>query len=65
MAEDGGEDAVGIARIDDDLRDLLAVAKAEVDPGAAGVGRFVDAVADGEVGPLEAFARSDVDDVGL
>ena len=65
MAEDGDEEAVGVARIDDDLRDLLAVAQAEVRPGPAGVGRLVDAVADGEVGPLQAFAAGDVDDVGI
>ncbi len=63
MAEDGGEEAVGAARIDDDLRDLLAVPEAEVGPGPAGVGRFVDAVADREVGPLEALTARDVDDV--
>src|SRR5947209_17558195 len=34
-------------------------------PGLAAVGGFVDAVADGEVGPLESFAAADVDDVGI
>ena len=34
-------------------------------PGLAGVGGFVDAVADGEVGALQAFAAADVDDVGI
>ena len=63
MAEHRDEDAVGIARIDGDLRDLLAVAQAEVRPGLAGVGGLVDAVADGEVGALQAFAAADVDDV--
>ena len=29
------------------------------------VGGFVDAVADGEIGPLQAFAAADVDDVGI
>ena len=63
MAEDGDEEAVRIVRIDGDRRDLLAVAQAEVRPGLAGVGRFVDAVAGGEVGALQAFAAADVDDV--
>ena len=65
VAEDRGEDATGVPRVDDDLRDLLAVAQAEMGPGAAGVGRLVDAIADGEVGPLQALARSDIDDVGI
>ena len=65
VAEDGDEELVGIARIDGDLRDLLAVAQAEVGPGLAGVGGFVDAVADGEIGTLESFAAADVDDVGI
>ena len=63
MAEDRGEDAVRVARVDDDLRDLLPVAQAEVRPGPPRVGRFVDAVADGKVGALQALAARDVDDV--
>ena len=53
----------GIARVDDDLRDLLAVAQAEVRPRLAGVGGLVDAVAGREVGALQPFAAADVDDV--
>jgi hypothetical protein len=37
MTEDGDEQALGIARVNDDLRDLLAVAQAEVGPGLSGV----------------------------
>ena len=40
------------------------VAQAEVRPGLAGVGRLVDAVADREIGPRQAFAAADVEDVG-
>ena len=65
MAEDGDEELVGVARIDGDLRDLLAVAQAEVGPGFAGVGGFVEAIAGGEIGALEAFAAAGVDDVGI
>jgi hypothetical protein len=65
VAENGGEDAIGVAGVDDDLRDLLAVAKAEVGPGEAGVGRLVEAVADGKVGPLQALTRGDIDDAGV
>ena len=56
MAEHGDEDAVRVARVDRDLRDLLPVAQAEVRPGGAGVARAVDAVAGGEVGTLQALA---------
>ena len=65
MSEHGDEEPVGIARVDGDLRNLLAVAQAEMRPGLAGVGGFVDAVADGEVGPLQALAAADVDDVRI
>ena len=63
MAECGDEEAVRILRIDGNLGDLLGVAKAEVRPGLARVGRLVDAVADREVGARQAFAAADVDDV--
>jgi len=65
MAEDGGEEAIGVARIDGEVGNLLAVAKAEMGPGFAGIGGAVDAITDGEVGTVKAFAGSDVDDVGV
>src|SRR6185369_1660443 len=65
VPEDGDEEAVRIVRIDGDHRDLLAVAQSEVRPGFAGIGRFVHAVAGGEVGTLQAFAAADVNDVGI
>src|SRR5439155_9583751 len=40
-------------------------AQAHVLPRLAAVGRFVDAVAGGQVGPLQTLAAADVDDVGL
>ena len=57
------EEPVGIAGIDGHLGNLLAVAQAEVRPGLAGVGGLVDAVADGEVWPMQSFAAADVNDV--
>ena len=65
MAEHRGEDPIRIVRIDGERRDLLAVAQAEVRPGAAGVGRSVDAVAHREVGALQPLAAADVDDVRI
>ena len=51
------EQMIGIARIDRDLRDLLAVAQAEMRPGLARIGRFVDAVADRKIGPMQVLRR--------
>ena len=65
MAEHGDEETIGVLGIDDDLRNLLAVAQAEMRPGLAGVGGFVDAVAGRQVGALQAFAAADVDDVRI
>ena len=64
-AQHGHQQAVGIARVDRDLRDLPALAQAEVAPGASAVRRLVDAVARGEVGPLQPLAAADIDDVGI
>ena len=63
MAEHGDEQPIGVARVDDDVGNLLAVAEAEMRPRLAGVGRLVDAVADRQIGAGEPFAAADVDDV--
>src|SRR5258708_5951978 len=63
MAEHCHEQPVRISWIDGDLRNLLAIAKAKMRPGLAGVDGFVDAIADGKVGPLQAFAASHVNNV--
>ncbi len=63
VAEHGHEEAVGVFRIDRDLRDLLAVAQPEVPPGKPAVDRLVDPVASGKIGPLQSFAAGDVEDV--
>jgi hypothetical protein len=59
------ENAVRVPWIDEHRADLPRVPQPEVLPAASGVGRFVDAVADRQVGPLEAFAAADVDDVRI
>ena len=63
VAEHGDEQPVGVARIDGDRRDHLAVAQAEVLSTSSGVGGLVDAVADREIGADDAGAGADVDDV--
>ena len=65
MAFDGDEEAFRIVRIDDDAGDLLRVAEAEMRPGLSRVGRFVHAVANSEVGTLQAFAAADINNVGI
>src|SRR5512143_3556955 len=65
MAEYRDEQAIWVARVDDDRADLLPVAQAEVLPGFPGIGRFVHAVTGGQIGTLQAFAATDVDDVGI
>ena len=63
MTEHRDEQAIGIARIDDDLWNLLAAAETEVRPRPAGIRRLVDAVASREVGPLQPLA--DVEHIRL
>src|SRR5439155_709912 len=63
MPEHGDEGTVGILRIDGDLRNLLALPKAKVLPAPPAVDGSVDPVSRGQVGPLQAFAASHIDDV--
>jgi len=62
MAEDGGVDALRIARVDPHDGDLLRVGEPHVPPGRAAVGRLVDAVAHREVGTLQPLAAPHVED---
>src|SRR5207237_5152304 len=63
MSEHGSEQAVGVARVNDERRDLLPVAQAQMLPGLAAVAGLVNAIANGKIGPLQAFAAADIDDV--
>ena len=63
MPRHRGKDLVGIARIDGELRNLLAVAQAKVRPGLARVGRFVNAVADRQVRPMQPLTAADIDNI--
>src|ERR1035437_6471996 len=58
------EEAIGILGVDDDGCDLLRFAQSQMLPGAAGIGRFVDTIAYGEIGAAQAFTTSDIDCVG-
>src|SRR5207302_1467603 len=65
MSEHGGNELVGITRMVDESRDLLAIAQAEMRPCLACVRGFVNAVAHGQVGAMQALAAGYVDDVGI
>jgi hypothetical protein len=65
VPEDGDEHAVRVARVDDDLGDLLRVGEAQVRPRLPAVGGLEDPVAGGEVGALQPLAAAGVDHVGV
>jgi len=63
MSRDRHQQFVVIAGIDGDLRNLLAVAQAEMCPGFARVDGFINAVAHGTVGPLQSLAAAYINHV--
>ena len=65
MAEHGSEDSIGIARIDGERGNLETIAQSEMSPGFSGVRRFVDSVADREIGAMQAFAAGYINDIGI
>ena len=65
VAERRDEEAIGIARVDVNHRDHLRVTQPEIRPGPPRVGRLVDTVANGEIGPDDSGAGADVDDVPI
>src|SRR5262245_52626972 len=65
MPERRDEEAIRVVRVDIDHRDHLTLAKAEMRPGLAGVGGFVDAVAGREIGANDSGTGADVDDVRI
>ena len=62
MAEHRRIDAHGIVRIDGQLGDLLRIIQAQVLPGRAGIIGAIDAIANREIGPVQAFTASHIDD---
>src|SRR6185503_1525927 len=65
MPHRGGKDDLRVRRVNDDAREALRLAESEVLPGAAAIGRLVDAVAERDRVADEAFAGADVDDIGI
>jgi len=60
-----GKDLVGIARIDGELRNLLAVAQAKVRPGLARIGRFVNTITDRKIRPMQPLTAADINYVWI
>jgi hypothetical protein len=65
MTDYGNKDAVWIFWIDGQLRDLLTVAQSEMRPRLSGVSRFINAVADRKVRPMQSFTAANVNDVRI
>src|SRR4051794_25111642 len=65
MAQYGGEEMVGVARVRYECGNLLAVTQAEMGPGFTCVARAIDPVAYREVRPLQSLATGHVDDVRI
>ena len=66
MPERGHENPIGIARIDDDLRNLLRIAQSrQMRPRLTSVRGFVDAVADREIRARQPLTARDVHDVRI
>ena len=65
MAEHGREHPIGITWIDGDLWNLLSIAQAELGPALARVGRLVDTVADRQVGAMQPFTGTHVNDIRI
>ena len=63
MAGYRDENTIWIARVDRDLRNLLAVAQTQMRPGFSRVRRFVDTITHRKIGTLQAFAATYVDNV--
>src|SRR2546423_56911 len=63
MSGDRNQYVVGVARVDGDLRDLLAIAQAEMRPRFTCVSGFVNAITDREIGTVQSFTAADVNHI--
>ena len=60
MSEHRDENAIGIVRVNQNVRNLLAVAQPQVRPGVSAVGGSVNSIAGGKIGAPQAFAAADI-----
>ena len=61
MAEGGNVNDIGICGVNDECADVASVAEADVGPGLARIGGFVDSVAIRNVAANACFTRSSVE----
>ena len=59
------EKPVSIFWIDSQLRDLLTVAQSQMRPRLASISRFVNAIPDRKIGPMQSFTAADVNNVRI
>src|ERR1035441_10366347 len=65
VSEGGDKSDVRIARVDDDRTDVARVLEADIRPGAAGVGGFVNSITVRDIAAKAGFAASRVQYVGI
>jgi hypothetical protein len=65
VAERGDEDDVGVCGVDDDVADVAGIFESDVAPGFAGVGGFVDAIAERNIAADAGFTGAGVEYVGI
>ena len=65
MAQDCGEEPIGIGRIDSKRRNLLPIAKTEVRPSSARISRAIDAIANRQVRAMQTFSTRNVNHVAI
>ena len=65
MAKHGHENAVRIARVHQNRRNLLSIPQSKMPPGFARIGGFVHSVANREIRPLHTLAAANINDIRL
>ena len=65
MPQHCGKYLIGIARIHRQRGNLLPVSEPKMGPRLSRIGRFVNPVADGKVGPVQSLSTPDVNDVRI
>jgi len=65
MTSDSNEESIRISRIDRELRHLLSIAQSQMRPGFSRVRRFVNAITDRKIRPMQPFAAADVNNLRI
>ena len=65
MPKDCRENSVWIARINCNPANLLPILQTRVNPSLTSVGRFVNTIANAQIGPLKALPRANINDLGI